>query len=807
MTQLLQPTLFETEEINGDHATFELVKNDPIHSWFPYLEGYAASFVESLRRRFMPDATRIIDPFAGTGTTPLALSSVGVQCGYCEVNPAMRFVIQTKLKAVGSPPSRRAIAAAQLSDVADSLPREIAKASPDELLRADYYACFAKSVFFQPDTWETVLRLRTFCDAWGKKDDLLGDLVTLAVSANLVPCSLLKRQGDVRYKTKAELSKGIPDLAIALADQLRRMGRHLRAIPSLEAHAVLLASDAKALEGAPLFDAQGVITSPPYLNGTNYIRNTKLELWFLRAISSGADLRTLRDEVVTSGINDVTISTSAASVLPAVERVVRQIETAAYDQRIHRMVAGYFADMHRVLCGLWAQTAPGAMICIDIGDSRYAGVHVPTHDLLVDVAREIGFTFKERIPLRARLSKDGSQLSQDVLVFRRGEAQERCRRKASGDLRERWKWFRDNVPHQQHPFTKRNWGHPLHSACSYQGKMKPSLAHFLVHCFSEPGQVVLDPFSGAGTIPFEAALQGRRAFGFDISVMATAITNAKIDPPEYSALQRILAKLDNFINAYEPTPEETELAAAVRFNRPIPEYFHPKTMQEILAARRFFMNERNHSPEWCFAITSMLHVLHGNRPYALSRRSHPVTPFAPTGPAEYRPVMGRLRDKIDRGLDTPLPPEFVRGHCLLTDIRDSWPVECQVVDSIITSPPFFDSTRFYMTNWMRYWFCGWERPDFDSQAGQFMEALQRQSLDVYRVVFERFREHLAPNGVAVLHLGQSNKCNMAVELEKIAQDYLEVAEIFSEDVTHCEKHGIRDKGTVTSHQYLVLRPK
>ncbi len=494
-------------------------------------------------------------------------------------------------------------------------------------------------------------------------------------------------------------------------------------------------------------------------------------------------------------------------MFPAVERVVRQIEKAAYDQRIHRMVAGYFADMHRVLCGLWAQTSPGAAICIDIGDSRYAGINVPTHDLLVDVAKDIGFTFEERIPLRTRLSKDGSQLSQGVLVFRRGEAKERGQRKASGDLRERWKWFRDNVPHQQHPFTKRNWGHPLHSACSYQGKMKPSLAHFLVHCFSEPGQVVLDPFSGAGTIPFEATLQGRHAYGFDISVMAMAITNAKIDPPEYSALQRLLAKLDSFINAYKITAEETKQAAAVRFNRPIPEYFHTETMREILAARKFFINECNHSAEWCFALASMLHVLHGNRPYALSRRSHPVTPFAPTGPAEYRPVMGRLREKIQRGLDTPLPPQFVRGRCFLTDIRDPWPVECEVVDSIITSPPFFDSTRFYMTNWMRYWFCGWERSDFDSRAGQFMESLQRESLDVYRIVFRQFCEHLAPKGVAVLHLGHSKKCNMADELGRIARDYMEVAEIFSEDVSHCEKHGVRDKGTVTRHQYLVLRQK
>ena len=31
-----------------------------------------------------------------------------------------------------------------------------------------------------------------------------------------------------------------------------------------------------------------------------------------------------------------------------------------------------------------------------------------------------------------------------------------------------------------------------------------------------------------------------------------------------------------------------------------------------------------------------------------------------------------------------------------------------------------------------------------------------------------------------------------------------VVDIFEEDVTHLESHGIRDKGTVTGHSYLVL---
>ena len=112
-----------------------------------------------------------------------------------------------------------------------------------------------------------------------------------------------------------------------------------------------------------------------------------------------------------------------------------------------------------------------------------------------------------------------------------------------------------------------------------------------------------------------------------------------------------------------------------------------------------------------------------------------------------------------------------------------------------------------MTNWMRYWFCGWDREDFDTKTANFIETLQRQSLSVYRTVFQRFQEHLTSDGVAVLHLGHSLKCNMAAELQTLASGYLRVADVFSEDVTHCEKHGIRDKGTVTAHQFLVLRQK
>ncbi len=139
------------------------------------------------------------------------------------------------------------------------------------------------------------MRLRSICDSEANDDPITSDLLTLAVTANIVQCSLLKRAGDVRYKTEAERKKGIPELASTVAQHVFRIARDLLFAPVLQTAPTLLALDAKDLRSAPSFEADGVMTSPPYLNGTNYVRNTKLELWFLRVIKDGVGLRELRD--------------------------------------------------------------------------------------------------------------------------------------------------------------------------------------------------------------------------------------------------------------------------------------------------------------------------------------------------------------------------------------------------------------------------------------------------------------------------------------------------------------------------------
>ncbi|EOG1984411.1 site-specific DNA-methyltransferase [Vibrio parahaemolyticus] len=373
----------------------------------------------------------------------------------------------------------------------------------------------------------------------------------------------------------------------------------------------------------------------------------------------------------------------------------------------------------------------------------------------------------------------------------------------------KWQEFKSQLPHMSFPYSKRNWGSSLHSICSYQGKMKPALAYHLVESFSNQGDIVLDPFSGSGTIPLEAAINGRIALGMDIGLLATSLSNAKLKKHNRNDVEKILDELERYIGSGKALSQKTiEDTKNIGFNKSIPDYYHEDTLSEILLARDYFLdNSMPESESWPLVFSCLLHILHGNRPYALSRNSHPITPYAPTGEYVYKNLMEKLRVKVYKSIDEQENLSLTESKCYMADILSSWPKEIKNVNAIITSPPFFDSTKFYMTNWLRYWFCGWGKTEFDENPKSFVEVVQKRNFDVYDFIFSECHRVLVSGGVAVFHLGHSDKCDMAQSLTPFAEKYFEIMDVFTESVEHCEKHGIKDKGSVKGHQYLVLRKR
>jgi DNA modification methylase len=168
-----------------------------------------------------------------------------------------------------------------------------------------------------------------------------------------------------------------------------------------------------------------VITSPPYLNGTNYFRNTKLELWFLSYLKTEDDLRLYRDEALTSGINDVKQEYSKQvnnMSSPLLDQTMELLDKQAYDRRIPLMARCYFKEMQEVFHGLTKNLNDGADILVDLGDSIFSNVHIKTDLILLEIIAPLGFKLKSREILRQRRSRNGALLSQVLLVIKYKEA-------------------------------------------------------------------------------------------------------------------------------------------------------------------------------------------------------------------------------------------------------------------------------------------------------------------------------------------------------------------------------------------------
>ena len=142
----------------------------------------------------------------------------------------------------------------------------------------------------------------------------------------------------------------------------------------------------------------------------------------------------------------------------------------------------------------------------------------------------------------------------------------------------------------------------LHQLAPYIGKIKSSIAGDLIERYSKRGNLVVDPFAGAGTIPLEATIRGRRAFAADRSPYARILSQAKLFPPR--TLEAALDRAGVALTEAEGLPQP-DMGLVPQWVR---RFFHPKTLSEAL---RFATVARRSGNE--FLMASFLSENNGSR--------------------------------------------------------------------------------------------------------------------------------------------------------------------------------------------------
>jgi site-specific DNA-methyltransferase (adenine-specific) len=308
----------------------------------------------------------------------------------------------------------------------------------------------------------------------------------------------------------------------------------------------------------------------------------------------------------------------------------------------------------------------------------------------------------------------------------------------------------------------RAWPHALHATCTYLGSLPPTIAHDLVARWSRPGDVVLDPFCGRGSVPLQACLERRVGIGVDRNPLAAVLTGAAIDPPSTRELHDRLAHLRIDWSLQRSTWAAE--ADAMGAGSPAA-LFHRATLAQLLFVRSV-LDRRD--PTDRALLAALAGILHGRRASAITDAMPNVFSMAPgyatrwlaargTPPPE-RDVLALLTRRVGHLRREGLPT--TRGIAIEGDAREAGRSTGEELRAaglpdrirlVVTSPPYLGLVRYGMANWLRLWLLGEDpgRVDATLDAPRSMEA----SAALLREVLDDLRPMLTDDAIVVLVLG------------------------------------------------------
>jgi SAM-dependent methyltransferase len=350
----------------------------------------------------------------------------------------------------------------------------------------------------------------------------------------------------------------------------------------------------------------------------------------------------------------------------------------------------------------------------------------------------------------------------------------------------------------------------LQQLSPYVGKMKSGMARVLVKLYSEPGDTVLDPFSGSGVVPLEAALAGRRAWANDLSPYAYVLTRGKLEAP--GSEQVAINRTKELIETVERRASSVDVSSVPEW---ICEFFHPGTLREVLVALRVL-----HQQEDYFLTACLLGILHHVRPGFLSYPASHLVPYLRKNkypPDEfpemytYRDLRSRLLAKVKRAYRRHmLPIDWEQREYRVWRVNAmTLPVEDGTVDAIISSPPYFGALDYARDNRLRLWFLGckdWKELDASLTAnkGVYLPQMRVCLREMYRV--------LSPGGYCVLVLGDVDRdgkirrtAEILAELAVGATDGGFVVETIYDDRIPDKRRSRRNTKTTKFERILVMQ--
>ena len=380
-------------------------RNEFIHRWTPYVQGFSAAFVQSqldLYKRKVADL-KVLDPFAGCGTVLVQSKLNGIPSCGTELNPLLQFIADIKLRSWKIIPQ-------DLLDTYKALPKNVLSEKPDFLENGDH---------FKPEVLQRLQTIKGGIDTIDAKDDsskLIKDILLVAFASILIDSSNLVRSPCLGYSKTKVVSRDTPNELMdakvtMICKDIYKIQQNFS--KTIDTRTDVILANAKTHDHDQKYNL--VITSPPYMNGLDYVMNYKIEMAWLGFADSQTELKRIKDDLVvcdnvSKGLIKKFDDNKNSYTNSWIEVIKRNISNNIATRGSYRrtdmpsIIHKYFDDMYQVFQKVDSAITPGGKFVLVVGDSLIADVYIPTDLLLAKIGKEMGFSIEKIEKARARRS-------------------------------------------------------------------------------------------------------------------------------------------------------------------------------------------------------------------------------------------------------------------------------------------------------------------------------------------------------------------------------------------------------------------
>jgi DNA modification methylase len=389
---------------NKQSIQFTKNSNELVHRWSPYVQGFSAQFVQKTLDRYKSEysAPIIFDPFAGSGTVLVQAKLNNDDTYGVELNPLLHFVAKTKINTWKINPEK-------LLKISGNLLKTGNFKAP-EFLKSENH--FTKGVLRNLELIKS--SINNFNPA-SNEDKKIKNLLLVAFSAILIDCSNLKRSPCLGYSRKKIVTDETPFLL--LNKKIKEIISDLRIIKTefkeINSNSEIYLANSNEFDHPTNYDL--VITSPPYMNGMDYVMNYKIEMGWLDFADDHKQLKHVKDDmVVCDNVSKGLIKNFSNNgerysnnwIENIKDNIKKNIERRGSYRRpdMPEIVHKYFDDMYAIMKNVISAIKKNSRFILVVGDSLIADVYVPTDLLIAKIGNDLGLSIEKIEKARDRRS-------------------------------------------------------------------------------------------------------------------------------------------------------------------------------------------------------------------------------------------------------------------------------------------------------------------------------------------------------------------------------------------------------------------